>query len=124
MRLTGHVPVGEAGALRGLDDGEIVVGELVKLFVFGVLFLFLEVWFHAFGIRGGELGQGLFPVGGDPPLDETAFAFMAFAFPGLLPLSGPFVLYVADREPQELDDGLVVGELAAVAADLPQLIVQ
>lgn len=26
LGLAGHVPVGEAGALRGLDDGEVVVG--------------------------------------------------------------------------------------------------
>ena len=86
--------------------------------------MFFVVWFHAFGVCGGELGEGLFPVGGDPALDEPALAFVAPALVRLLPLPCAFVLDVADREPQELDGCLVVGELAAVAADLPELVVQ
>ena len=70
------------------------------------------------------MGEGLFPVGGDPALDEPALAFVAPALVRLLPLPCAFVLDVADREPQELDGCLVVGELAAVAADLPELVVQ
>ena len=69
------------------------------------------------------MGEGLFPVGGDPALDEPALAFVAPALVRLLPLPCAFVLDVADREPQELDGCLVVGELAAVAADLPELFV-
>ena len=38
--------------------------------------------------------------------------------------SGAFVLDVADRQPQQLDHRVVVGEVAAVLDDLPQLVVQ
>ena len=39
-------------------------------------------------------------------------------------LVGPFVLDVADRQPQELDGGVIAGEVAAVLGDLAQLVVQ
>jgi hypothetical protein len=54
----------------------------------------------------GRCGVGLGPAG-----------FLG-AFPGA------FVLDVADGQPQQLDHRVVVGEMAPVLDDLPQLIVQ
>jgi hypothetical protein len=39
-------------------------------------------------------------------------------------LAGPLVLDVADGEPEQLDDGVVVGEVPAVLDDLAELVVQ
>jgi hypothetical protein len=39
-------------------------------------------------------------------------------------LAGPFVLDVDDGEPQELDDGVVAGEVTAGFGDLAELVVQ
>ena len=70
------------------------------------------------------MGEGLFPVGRYAPLDEPSLAFA----PGFVAVFGAFeaafVLDVADCQPEQLDHGLVVGELATVAADLAQLVVE
>jgi hypothetical protein len=39
-------------------------------------------------------------------------------------LAGAFVFDVADGEPEECDDGVVGGEVAAVLDDLAELVVQ
>jgi hypothetical protein len=64
-------------------------------------------------------------------LDDGAFDEPAggFAFVGSLAcflgaLAGPLVLDVTDGEPQRLDDGVVVGEVAPVLDDLAELVVQ
>ena len=59
----------------------------------------LQVGVDSVGVGGGELGQGLVPVGGDLSFDESALglalgwwqSFLLVAF------SGSFVLDVADR---------------------------
>ena len=68
----------------------------------------------------------LFPVGDDLAFDQPArlLAFVGGATSFFLALSGPFVFDVADPEPQQLDDGEVVGEPAAVLDDLAQLVVR
>ena len=80
----------------------------------------LQVGVDSVGVGGGELGQGLVPVGGDLSFDELALglalgwwqSFLLVAF------SGSFVLDVADRQPQQLDHRLIGGEVAAVLGDL------
>ena len=65
----------------------------------------LEVGGDSVGVGGGELGEGLFPVGGGVSLDEAGvscsfvggFACVCEA------LGGAFVFDVADGEPQEFD---------------------
>ena len=60
----------------------------------------LQVGVDSVGVGGGELGQGLVPVGGDLSFDELALgpalgcwqSFLLVAF------SGSFVLNVADRQ--------------------------
>jgi hypothetical protein len=76
----------------------------------------LDVGVDPVGVGQGELFEGLFPVGDDLALDESAgglpFGGGSSAFSHAL--SGSFVLDVADREPEQLDHRVVVGELAAV----------
>ena len=59
-------------------------------------------------------------------LDEACGLVAALA--GFVPACGSFpgslVLDVADRQPEQLDHGGVVGEVAAVLDDLAQLVVQ
>jgi len=67
----------------------------------------------------GHLGSG--------SVDEPAFgfAFAASRGAGLLRSgSGSLVFDVADRQPQQLDDRVVAGEVPAVLDDLAQLIVE
>lgn len=72
------------------------------------------------------MGEGLFPVRGDLALDEPAFglafgcAAASFLF---LPLSGSFVLDVADREPEQFHDRVIVREVATVLGDFAQFVV-
>src|SRR5438105_8379456 len=68
---------------------------------------------------------GLVPAGGRPAFDEPVVGLAAVALAGLFgPLAGPLVLDVADRQPQQLDHRLVVGEVPAVLDDLAELVVQ
>ena len=85
-----------------------------------------EMGVDSVGVGGGELGQGLLPVGGDLSLDESALGPARVGGRVLLlgALRGPAVLDVADRQPQQFDRRLVGGEVAAVLGDLAQLVVQ
>ena len=87
----------------------------------------LEVGVNSAEIDEHELGEGLLPVRGDLAFDESAFGFAlgisaASSFFGSF--AGSFVFDVADREPEHLDRGVVVGEVAAVLGHFPQSIVQ
>ena len=86
----------------------------------------LQVGCESVGVGGGELGQGLVPVGGDLSFDELALGFALGWWQSflLVTFSGSFVLNVADRQPQQLDHRLITGEVAAVLGDLAQLVVQ
>ena len=65
----------------------------------------LEVGIDAFGVREGELLEGLFPVRRDVALDESPVGFSLAcgesAF--LLTIACSFVFDVADREPEQLE---------------------
>ena len=86
----------------------------------------LEVGGDSVGVGGGELGEGLFPVGGGVSLGEACggcsfvggFACVCEA------LGGSFVFDVADSQPQEFDGGFFAGEMPAVLGDFTQLVVQ
>ena len=90
-------------------------GEPVNFSVYGGL----EVGGDSLGVGGGELGEGLFPVGGGVSLDEACggcsfvggFACVCEA------LGGSFVFDVADSQPQEFDGGFFAGEMPAVLGD-------
>jgi hypothetical protein len=58
--------------------------------------------------------------------DEACGLVVAFAGFGAAggALAGPFVLDVDDGQPQQLDDGVVAGEVAAGLGDLAELVVQ
>ena len=79
----------------------------------------LEVGGDSVGVGGGELGEGLFPVGGGASLDEACggcsfvggFACVCEA------LGGSFVFDVANSQPQEFDGGFFAGEMPAVLGD-------
>ena len=69
----------------------------------------LEVGGDSVGVGGGELGEGLFPVGGGASLDEACggCSFVG-GFAGVCEaLGGSFVFDVADSQPQEFDGGLL-----------------
>ena len=78
-----------------------------------------EMGVDSVGVGGGELGQGLLPVGGDLSLDESALGPARVGGRVLLlgALRGPAVRDVADRQPQQFDRRLVGGEVAAVLGD-------
>jgi hypothetical protein len=80
----------------------------------------------AVGVDECEFAEGGFPALELGAFDELARGFALVlgcaGFLGALP--GSFVLDVHDRQPEELDDGGVVGEVAAVLDDLAQLVVQ
>src|SRR5690606_38851008 len=87
----------------------------------------LEVGLDAFGERDRELFEGFLPVRDDLALDESSFGFALRAAAEaafVLTVAGAFVFDVADRQPEQLHDGLIVREVAAVLRDLPKLIVQ
>ena len=72
------------------------------------------------------MGECFLPVRGDLALDESGFgsAFVGGFGPFLFAGAGALVLDVADRQPQQLDHGVVVGEVSAVLDDLAELVVQ
>lgn len=87
----------------------------------------LEVGLDALGEDDGELFQGFLPVRGDLALDEPPFglAFRAAAKSAFrLAVASALVFDGADRQPEQLHDGLIVREVSAVLGDLPQLKVQ
>ena len=79
----------------------------------------LEVGGDSVGVGGGELGEGLFPVGGGVSLDEAGVSCsFVGGFAGVCEaLGGSFVFDVADGEPQEFDGGFFAGEMPAVLGD-------
>ena len=86
----------------------------------------LEVGGDSVGVGGGELGEGLFPVGGGVSLDEAGVScsFVGGFASVCEALGGAFVFDVADGEPQEFDGGFFAGEMPAVLGDFTQLVVQ
>ena len=86
----------------------------------------LEVGGDSVGVGGGELGEGLFPVGGGVSLDEAGVScsFVGGFASVCEALGGSFVFDVADGEPQEFDGGFFAGEMPAVLGDFAQLVVQ
>ena len=80
----------------------------------------LEVGGDSVGVGGGELGEGLFPVGGGVSLDEAGVScsFVGGFASVCEALGGSFVFDVADGEPQEFDGGFFAGEMPAVLGDL------
>ena len=70
------------------------------------------------GVEAAGKGQAESAVGGFPALDQAAFDESGGSFTGLASglagllgtLSGPFVLDVTDRQPQQLDHRVVVGK--------------
>jgi hypothetical protein len=62
------------------------------------------------------------------PLSFDEACGLVVALAGFLPpggaLAGALVLDVDDRQPEQLDDGVVGREVAAGLGDLPQLVVQ
>ena len=94
--------------------GAVLVGACQFFCVWG-----LEVGGDSVGVGGGELGEGLFPVGGGASLDEACggcsfvggFACVCEA------LGGSFVFDVANSQPQEFDGGFFAGEMPAVLGD-------
>ena len=79
----------------------------------------LEVGGDSVGVGGGELGEGLFPVGGGVSLDEAGVScsFVGGFASVCEALGGAFVFDVADGEPQEFDGGFFAGEMPAVLGD-------
>ena len=79
----------------------------------------LEVGGDSVGVGGGELGEGLFPVGGGVSLDEAGVScsFVGGFASVCEALGGSFVFDVADGEPQEFDGGFFAGEMPAVLGD-------
>ena len=86
----------------------------------------LEVGGDSVGVGGGELGEGLFPVGGGASLDEAGVScsFVGGFASVCEALGGSFVFDVANGEPQEFDGGFFAGEMPAVLGDFTQLVVQ
>jgi hypothetical protein len=78
------------------------------------------------GVGDVELAERLAPAHDVLALDEPGGLVRALA--GVLPaggaLAGALVLDVDDGQPQELDDGVVAGEVAAGLGDLAELVVQ
>ena len=81
----------------------------------------------AVGVDEGEFGEGCFPALEDPAFYESALGFAGLAFGGagfLGAFAGSFVFDDADRQPQQLDAGSVVGEMAPALGDLAQPVVE
>src|SRR6516225_10470266 len=77
------------------------------------------------GVGDRERVERLGPALGGAAFDEPARCLAVLApagFPG--PVAGALVLDVADRQPQQLDDRVIVREVAPVLDDLAQLVVQ
>ena len=86
-----------------------------------------EVGVDAVGVDQGELAEGGVPALDDGAFDELAggLAGVALGQAGFLgTFAGSLVLDVADGQPEQLDRGGVVGEVAAVLDDFAQLVVQ
>ena len=99
-RVAQALRVRAALASSGLDAGPVSVCDKRACQFFCVCGL--EVGGDPVGVGGGELGEGLFPVGGELALDETGWggAFAGGFALVLVAFAGAFVLDVADRQPQ------------------------
>jgi len=77
-------------------------------------------------VGDGEFVKGLAPAHDALPFDEAGGLVAALASLGAAggALAGSFVLDVEDGEPQQLDGGVVGGEVAAGLGHFPQLVVQ
>ena len=88
----------------------------------------LQVGGDALWVDERELAQGGLPALGERALDEAGLGFavavrdLVGGFLGAFPRA--FVLDVHDRQPEQLDRGVIVGEVAAVLDDLAALVVQ
>ncbi len=71
---------------------------------------------ESFGVADGEFVQGCGPAMDEGPFDEFAFGSALAVGAGCLvgSFAGSFVFDGADREPEQCDYCVVVGELAAV----------
>ena len=100
----------------------IILWEPVKLSVCEwVGSLSVDVVVESVGEGDEEGAEGSLPALGGGAFYEVARcgAGLSLGFAGLLGSgAGPLVLDVADRQPQQLDHGVVVGEMAAVLDDL------
>jgi hypothetical protein len=78
------------------------------------------------GVVQGQGAEGLFPVLDDGALDEAGGGFALVSGEPFLggAFAGALVFDVADGQPQQLDDGVVAGEVAAVLDDLAELVIQ
>ena len=78
------------------------------------------------GMGQGEGAEGGFPPLGDGALDEPWRGLALARGQALLlgSLAGALVLDVADRQPQQLDHRVIVGEVASILDDLAELEVQ
>lgn len=81
-----------------------------------------EAVVDSFGECDGELLYGLSLVRENLSFDEASLGSMFRG--GASSVAGSFVFDVADREPEELDHGVVVGEVSAVIRDFAELKVQ
>ena len=74
------------------------------------------MFWYASGVGDREGVEGLFPALSALAFDEAAkcLAFVAGSAVFLFAVPGPLIFDVADGQPEELDYGVVVGEVAAV----------
>lgn len=86
----------------------------------------VDVSGEAVGVGEREGVEGGFPALDLGAFDELArgFALSSGQARFFRALPGSFVFDVADREPEQLDHGVVGGEVAAVLDDLAELVVQ
>src|SRR5690349_11788527 len=85
-----------------------------------------EVAGEAVGVGQRQRAEGGFPALHGGAFDQPARGGALGRWQALLlgPLPGAFVLDVADGQPQQLDRSVVVGEVAPILGDLPELVVQ
>lgn len=86
----------------------------------------VDVLVESVGEGDEEGSECCFPALGGVALDEEAEggAFI-LGLAGLFgSFAGPFVLDIADDQPQQFHHRIIFGEMAAILDDLPQLIIQ
>jgi hypothetical protein len=83
-----------------------------------------EVGGEAVGEVQGQGAEGLLPALDDGVFDEPGGGLALVPGAAFLGGAGALVLDIADGQPQQLDDGVVAGEVAAVLDDLAELVVQ
>jgi hypothetical protein len=87
-------------------------GRACQVFCVSQLGFWLQVGVDSVGVDEGQLGEGLFPAGGDLTFDETSFGF-AFGAASeacfLGAVTGPLCLRWCNGQPQQFDH-VVVGK--------------